>query len=96
MGSLSVFDDPAVISLLGYAYVGGGNADVHVTTVDCDGNTSAYLDSVAWLPTIMGLIGTGGAIEGTRSEPWCQGGGPGTGGTRTWTWSFSVPAMPMP
>ena len=67
---------------------------MHLTTVDCKGNTGAYDSQVEWLPTIMGLPGTGGMIEGMKTEPYCTGNA--SSGTKTWTWSFALPPMPMP
>jgi len=94
-GAIAVIPDQAAAQILGYGYVGGGNANVYGTRVTtCPANSGPFDDMIEWLPTIMGFPGVGGQIEGMKTEPYCV--GTGSSGTKVWTWSFALPPMPMP
>ena len=92
---MAVITDPAAIQVLGYAYVGGGSAGVTLTRTDtCQVVVPTFEDMIEWMPSIMGLPGTGGMIEGTRTKQTCI--GTGSSGMEVTTYSFALPPMPMP
>ncbi|MDQ3001715.1 MAG: hypothetical protein M3Y08_10700 [Fibrobacterota bacterium] len=90
-GRLMIFDDPALQAVFGFGYSAAGQIVTYGTMSDDRGGT--YPEKVPltinWLPNVTGFPGTGGSIEGERTNPSCVGGS--ATGSEKIKYQFSVP-----
>ncbi len=90
-GRLMVFDDPALQALFGFGYSAAGQIVTQGTmSDDCGGTYPGKVPlTINWLPNVTGFPGTGGSIEGERTNPSCVGGS--ATGSEKIKFQFSVP-----